>query len=375
MRLICTYFGLLSASFLNSAGVYAATMVNNAQKPPIKVVHGLSNAQGFQAPSDGKFYVQVGTFNSAKNAENYKRELADKFHQPVQVKTQGKYHLVVVGPLHSAAEVRALGGSPEVQKPVIQTVKPVTQSVKAYHIPDRDGLLEPTVVLDHYEIIGALGVANLLVDDSSSFRVTNFEIDRLIPNNNSWNTVSAQIGAGYVHYFGEALPYSAVQWFPWIEPQINIYYLGNSTIDGDVWRFESPEFNDLTFSSSLQSTRLMFDTSLTIVSKDQYSLYTIGGIGYAWNHMDYKDTTNESGCSFINLNLNTGTHSNFAWEVGAGLMYNYNPSAAFSLQYLYTDLGNAHTSSGSLGGVASVVDAPHFDLSAQTVSLGLHLSV
>lgn len=363
-----------SSFYVCVISAYLLTTVAANSAPPgstpgsgVKVIHGLSNAQRFQSPTNGQFYVQAGTFRSAKNAETYKNQLAEKFHHPVYVKTQGNFHVVMVGPVHSASEVRMLGGGTELG------------SVPAERISDEEVLLERAEAPNRFEVLGALGIANIRAD-KSRLGVTSFEFDTLVPNHNQWKTFAAQFGVGYVHYFGDAQRYSEhVQWFPSIEPQINGYYLdGNSSIQGEVWRFESSEFNDLRFKSSLQSTRLMFDAALTVVSRQQYSLYVIGGIGNAWNRLSYKDSDNEDGpCSNGNLHLHSRTHSGFAWEAGGGLMYSYNDRVAVTLQYLYTDLGEASSSaSGTVGGISSpVIVPPRFDLSAQTVSLGVHVAV
>ena len=98
--------------------------------------------------------------------------------------------------------------------------------------------------------------------------------------------------------------------------------LARKSIKGDVWRFGDPSFNDMTYNMPIESYRLMFDTALTIVSKRQYSLYAIGGIGNAWNPVGYNDADrNGMPCPDQFLNLNSTTRSSFAWEVGGGLSY------------------------------------------------------
>jgi len=104
----------------------------------------------------------------------------------------------------------------------------------------------------------------------------------------------------------------------------------------------------------------------------------LAGIGNAWNNMAYKDKDNEPGdlCPNENLNLNSNTRASFAWEAGAGLMYTLNNRAALTLQYLWADLGKA---SSSAGGTARSITAPSivppsFNLRAQTMALGLHIT-
>lgn len=232
---------------------------------------------------------------------------------------------------------------------------------------------------NHFEILGAVGVANLRADDGY-IGVTSSENARLVQTNqNDWDTFTGQIGIGYVYYFPGKLPYSEnTQWFPAIEPEVNGYYIAKNTLTGDVWRFGNSNWNDMTFRMPIQSTRVMFDTALTIVSKKQYSLYAIGGIGTAWNRVSYSDADrNGIPCADQSLNLRSDTHSNFAWEAGAGLSYAFNNRISVSLEYLYTDLGKASSSaSGSTGTITAPVIIPsHFNLAAQSALLGLHIAL
>ena len=96
----------------------------------------------------------------------------------------------------------------------------------------------------------------------------------------------------------------------------------------------------------IKSTRVMLDGALTIVTvKKRLSLYAKGGIGNAWNRASYSDMANgDSSCTLQGLKLNTATHSNFAWEAGAGLIYAFNHRVGLSLEYLYADLGTMKTS-------------------------------
>ena len=244
-------------------------------------------------------------------------------------------------------------------------------------IENKEGV-EPTAP-NHIDIIGALGVASLSASDGY-LGVTSSETDRLVQTNgNSWNTLAAQLGVGYVHYFRNYSPLSdQVQWFTVLEPELNGYYLGRSSIKGDVWRFGDPTFNDMTFNMPIESYRLMFDTALTIISKRQYSLYAIGGIGNAWNRVGYSDA-DRNGTPCVNqfLNLNSATRSSFAWEVGGGLSYAFNNRFALSLEYLYADLGRAKTpGTGFTGTITSPVLVPaSFKLTSQAALLGLHIAI
>lgn len=385
MRIIFSCVGLSTALMLaNATSSAAATSESNNTSLDGKTIYGLSNAKHFKASSNGEFYIQAGTFKSLQNADDYKVNLINKYHQPVMIKKQGTYHVVYIGPIHSAAEVRALNKSGSKVITIKQeTTKPQLKQERnprhllAVSVPD--AAISPVKGPNHFEVIGALGIANLMAGDGY-LGVTSSETDRLVQTNSSdWNTFTGQLGLGYVYYLHGAQRYSEnTQWFPLIEPEINGYYLGRNSIKGDVWRFSSPAFNDMTYNMPIESYRLMFDTALTVVSKRQYSLYAIGGIGNAWNRIGYSDSDRSSiPCADQYLGLNTTTRSSFAWEAGAGLSYAFNNRFALSLEYLYTDLGQVKTpASGFTGAITAPVIVPaNIKLTSQAALLGLHVAI
>ena len=379
MRLLISCISLSSALMLTNVAAIAARNTDNG----VKIIHGLNNAKHFKGQSKGEYYIQAGSFKFAKNADKYKAHLIEKFHHPVIVKTKGAYHVVLIGPLHSAAEVRSLnsaGGkvvpvTEEVSQPVLKQHRHKYQEVTSTEYTEVALIESPS----HFDVIGAVGVANLMAGDGF-MGVTTSETDTLIQtNSNDWNNFTGQLGLGYNYYFpGKQLYSENLQWFPSIEPEVNGYYIARSNINGDVWRFGSPAFNDMTYTMSVESSRLMFDTALTIASKRQYSLYAIGGIGAAWNRIGYSDAErNGIPCLIQALNLNTTTFSNFSWEAGAGLSYAFNNRFSLSLEYLYTDLGTVNTpATGSTGTITMPVIVPaSFKLTSQAALFGLHVAI
>lgn len=237
---------------------------------------------------------------------------------------------------------------------------------------------ESPTMQDHFEIIGALGIANLRAGDST-IGVTSSETDKLVQTNtNSWNTFGAQLGLGYVAYLRDVPEYPCdAQWFRYLEPELNAYYLGSNSIKGDVWRFGSPSFNQLTYDISVHSVRLMLDAALDIVSYKKLSLYAIGGLGGAWSRIGYSDSDKGISCPDQRLDLDTEGHTTFAWELGGGLAYYFNDRIGLSLEYLYADLGHVRTSaSGNTGTITAPVIVPaSFKLKAHNVLLGLHVTL
>ncbi|MBA3535379.1 MAG: SPOR domain-containing protein [Tatlockia sp.] len=349
-----------------------------------KTIYGLSNTKHFKASSNGDFYIQTATFKSKQNAYHYKSELIKKYHHPVIVKNQGGYYIVFIGPLHSAAEVRALNSSSGGKiVPVNQEItKPVL--MQKHHdkhqlvIGDKDAAIAPLRNPNHFEVIGAVGIANLEAEDGYLV-VTSDETDQLIQtNHNDWNNFTGQLGIGYVYYLHGAQQYSEnLQWFPWIEPELNGYYLSRNNIRGDVWRFSDSEYNDFSYTMPTKSSRLMMDVALTVLSKKQFSLFALGGIGNSWNRVGYRDAPrNNLPCPEEYLNLNSTSRSSFSWEAGAGLSFALNSRFALSLEYLYADSGKVKTPTNGFGAINTYNIAPaDFKLTTQSALLALHVTL
>lgn len=230
----------------------------------------------------------------------------------------------------------------------------------------------------YFDVIGAGSLSQIRADDAT-LGVTSDEFDRLVSDNdNNWKYWGGQLGVGYVYYIKDAKRFSCgTQWFPSIEPQVNIYYT-DGRVEGDVLRFGSGDFNELNFKATAHSTRLMADAALTVVSRANLSLFVIGGLGEASTKVKYSDSVNDDvTCDLQGISLASKTNSNFAWEVGAGVTYAYNYRIGVSAEYLYTDLGKLRTSgNGNTGTIALPVITPaRFNVDAQAILLGLHVAL
>ncbi len=220
------------------------------------------------------------------------------------------------------------------------------------------------------------GIASLDAGDST-IRITSQETDQLVQTNeNDWKAWTGQVGLGYVAQFAEELSSGEVDWFPIINPQINVYYLGGEDIEGDVWRFQDPNFNQADYSMKFHSTRLMFDLALTIAQIERLSIYAIGGLGIAWNEIDFNARSTEV-CPIEDVSLNSNNDNSFAYEFGGGLTYAAFDSMAISLEYLYTGFNNIglgdHNDDVNDQGLD--VKASDIDIHSQAVLLGLRFAL
>jgi opacity protein-like surface antigen len=228
----------------------------------------------------------------------------------------------------------------------------------------------------YFEVIGAgsLSAANA---GNGGLGIGN-ETDTLVQTkSNHWNAWGGQLGIGYVYFLRRAEIYAdPLQWFPTIEPELNVYY-NDYPNKGNVYRFGNPALNQLSYNMPIRSTRLMLDAALTVVSKDDFSIYGIAGIGNAWNRFSYRDSNNSGPTCPINLSLKNKTNSHFVWEVGAGIGYDLNNRLKATFEYLYTYYGSLQTSNnGTSGGFTAPISSPaSFSFRTQALLLGLHLAV
>lgn len=231
---------------------------------------------------------------------------------------------------------------------------------------------------NHFELIAAAGIMQLNAGHSFIGITTN-ETDELIQtNDNRWNTWVGQLGIGFVNFFPNKLAFSPLtQWFPSWEPQVNFYYSPNY-VEGDIYRFSDPAFNEFNFKTSIISSRLMLDAALTVVSRNAFSAFVIGGIGDAWSRVKYRDSMSASDpCDLIGLSVGDKDQSNFVWEVGTGLAYAFNDRINLSLEYLYTDFGSLKLSRSFNNTTLTrpQIAPSSFNLHSQAVLLGLHFGI
>lgn len=217
------------------------------------------------------------------------------------------------------------------------------------------------------------GIATLEADDIE-IQMTPIEMDTLEQSNASaWDSWTVTAGLGYIFPLFGAKVYSRdVQWFTAIQPQLNVYYL-QGDMDGDVNRFSDfpGEYNDTEYTLEFKSTRLMFDTSLTVASWRMVSIYAIGGVGISWNTIDLDEHASDC-VSSVDLDNND---TNFVWEVGAGITFAATKHLALSFEYLFTQFENLELGEngtlGDSGSTLSEVESESFDLNSQALMLGL----
>ncbi|MGA2655197.1 MAG: hypothetical protein ABSF18_04385 [Gammaproteobacteria bacterium] len=225
-----------------------------------------------------------------------------------------------------------------------------------------------------FELLAMAGIATIDLEETT-LQVSPIEYDTQVPTTEGdFKSWTLQLGLSYVYPFIDDLETGEVQWFPVINPQINIYYLDGSGLEGDVLRFEDPDFNHMDYGMDYDSTRLMFDLGITLASFADFSIYAIGGAGVAWNEIAYSATEKPGvDCPISHLELASHNSAGFAYEFGGGITYGGFEDVAISLQYLYTGFDDVELGNGENAGYE--IEGTDLDINAQSLLLGVRFAL
>ncbi len=218
------------------------------------------------------------------------------------------------------------------------------------------------------------GIATLNQEEISLTFREGLPADSLVQDNeDSWASWTLAAGIGY------AIPLNTtskneLKWLPLIQPQMNVYFL-DGDMQGILHQFAAlpGEGFQTDYTISLESTRVMFDLALTLISWKNFSIYAMAGLGPSWNRVGFH--SNEYEC-LLARKINTQIDSNFASEFGGGVNYALTDSLSLSAQYLYTSLYAVQLASEgeSDGTVISNIISDSFDIHSQTILAGLRFA-
>ncbi len=231
---------------------------------------------------------------------------------------------------------------------------------------------------DSFAEIILMGGASTVAAEDTSLVISGSEVDVLTQTNRGdWEAFTLQGGFGYAYFLTDQLTTGAVEWFPYVTPQINVYYLKSDEIEGDVHQIiHNSSFDTLDSTMNLESTRAMFDVGLTVAKIDWFSIYAIGGVGIAWNQLDFDARPNQLGddCGVDGYQLDSENSSGFAYEFGGGISISFRTDLALSLEYLYTGLTDVELGNSSSDSEFNV-EGPELDINSQSILLGLRLAI
>lgn len=229
------------------------------------------------------------------------------------------------------------------------------------------------------EIIGAFG-GSTGVTGTTYLGVSSTETDALVQSDVGKGFATGQVGVGYVQLLSPSgISADTVQVLPSVEYEVNGYYTPFK-LTGDVDRFGSSSFNEFSYDMNVKSSRLMFDTEVTIASYKAASVFGVAGLGASWNRVSYHETSNgNSSCTtgLAPITVDPDTTASFAYEFGGGLKFAITPKVRLSVEYLYSHLAKLKVGdTGHSSDVSSFPVVPaDFSLHSNAVLAGLHVAL
>lgn len=148
---------------------------------------------------------------------------------------------------------------------------------------------------------------------------------------NSQFTLGGALAVGYDFYPQYKLP---------IRAELEFAMRGDNKFSADTIDVE----NGNTTSQSkflTNASTLMANFFYDFHNDSAFTPYVTAGAGLAFIRSEYSDTNTSNGEKFIDVSEN---FTNFAWNVGAGVAWNFNENIAVDLGYRYVNMGNVSIS-------------------------------
>jgi opacity protein-like surface antigen len=263
-----------------------------------------------------------------------------------------------MGPLHSAAEVRAAS----------QNFIPVSAGIVT---ASREKMYAPMALSHKRYALHALGRNN---DMYSPF-------DRsFIPTEAGWyiagslgaqssrvdSNLGVNNGSGYPAPFGTdsystSTKSAAIagmeggyrwvrnnQWLPAYTLGLRYKHLFSTNVGRQITQYSTPEFTNYNYNWNVSSDVLLIASKLNLVQFGQFLPYVTGGVGIAFNHAaNYNETALAGVTPRTNPAFDNNTDREFTYMVGAGVDWQVSPRVILSLGYEFQDLGSLSSGKGT----------------------------
>lgn len=307
------------------------------------------------APHAKAVTVQIGSFHSRENAYRLKARWETLVNYPVNVRHEGHYYHVTVGPVpptniarfEYSPKPRPLPTRPEV-KPVSAPVayQPVTKLQTgtktgapswysdyipririggAWYLAVDGGMMRPSVN------------STILVNNGSGFDAPH-DLDRY--STTASNPALIALSAG--RYWEREST-----WLPGYYLGLRYQHLFSHDVDGAIMQYSLPAFTNYRDSWSISSNMLLAYTKLELTKAGPVRPYVNGGLGVSVNQFG---TYTEYGEPSITIRTSPAFASRsktaFAYNLGCGLNFNMNANIVFSVGYDYQNIGSSSSGPG-----------------------------
>lgn len=360
----------MKRSFHLGLAVFSVVSYSSSLAASPQIVYGLQHAKHFNGPTKNDVYIQAGSFVEQPKASHYQRILKSKTMHSVEIVSKGNVYSVLIGPLHSPAEIRKTAMSLlRNSKAIPQVVKRTPfKPVHAKHIETTPETYKesqlPSITRSHMHSSIILTKPPMITEPQSTAHWfvgvgagAQFptSLDKMLVNNGSglpapYNQdsygVNNDSGAVFSLSGGRRWERDSY-WLPMYSFGISWQHYFNTEAGDTIMQYSDPKFLNYNYSWNLKSDLLLGTAKINIVQYGQWSPYINGGIGGAYvNTSGYSETALSGVTPRVSPGFASNTSTQFAYQVGTGVDLQVTPQIMLSLGYNYQNLGSLSSGPG-----------------------------
>lgn len=349
-------------------------------------IYGLDNARQFKSSHHAPFTIQAGAFTSRHNAQQLKTSLMRQIHAPVKIVHIKQRYLVMIGPLSSASEVRAVasetnhmpphhqrriqGASQPPVSPYQGTVRfvaldPMQPSMPHHHQKSQPRSQNQTH--NHNWFLG--GDLGLLYAHTQNSMTVNNGSDYPPPESvdqyslKQHKPVMIALQAGH-HWKRDA------RFIPGYSLSARYQHLFVKDIQGSITQYSLPEFRNYAYHWGVSANVLSLYTKVDLMQYGRIMPYVDAGLGVSINQsQSYQETAYAGVTPRISPAYQGRDKEQLSYNVGAGVDISITPKITMSIGYDYQSFGRVESGNGF-----STWSGEHLNLgtlSASTALLGV----
>lgn len=332
---------LFSTLFLAQTPCYSDT----------KTFYSLSRASDFQTEKKGDYFIQMGNFSQHLNAVAFEKELRKNVEFPVAIHHSKASFIVIVGPMHTAEEVRKAShqlSSSEIhsETPFSEAPKPVVMSQEHFLRDDvKMNLPEQPWFVGLGAGVQRLNIDNpIYVSNGSNFSYP-YNYDQFSTQTNAQAVVAAEFG----YRWRNSSPWvSGQKWFPGYAISLYYNHLFSTDVGDQIEQYSIPAFTNYRYTWKTSADVLLAIAKLNLIEYEQFTPFIQVGLGGSFNHASqYGETPYPNVTQRINPAFRDNTSGSFAYDLGAGIDWRFHPQFSVSLLYQFQNLGSVESQVGA----------------------------
>lgn len=337
-----------------------------------QVIYGLEKTRYFNTHQQGPFMIQAGSFQSEKNARRLKAQLTNRLDYPVQIKLFHQHYTVVIGPLPTSKEVRAVGRTvltPLRKHPKKIRIRALNPSLPSQPQakPMQINMPAPLPAKGHWFIGTELDLLwpnvnnRMTIPNGSNFpppeNLDNYSISK--PSNQPMLALSA----GYRWQRNQTL-------IPAYALAVKYQHLFSQNLQGEIQQYSLNEFNNYTYTWDMNLNVLSLNSKINLVKYQRIMPYIDVGIGASFNQSEtYREWALPGITARDSPSFASHTQTEFAYNAGAGIDLIVTNQLLLSLGYDYQSFGRLQSGSGQSTWTGTSLKLGHFK--TNTILLGL----